>query len=395
VSLAPLVDEGCEVVVVDNASGDDRTERVVRDQNRPVRYVREDRAGLSWARRCGIAEARGELVAFVDDDVRVDGAWAQALVAAFAEVDVMGVLGLVAPAELDTRAQQDFEWHGGFGRGFDRRWLRRARGQPVEAALANTGTFGTGANMAFRRAVFSEVGPFDTALGAGTLAQGGEDLDMIFRVLEAGHTIVYEPSALVWHRHRREHAELRAQFVSWGRGMSAHLARSWVAYPHARRGLLTLAAQLLCLYHPRRVVQAVFDRRLRVSLTIAEWYGAWTGARRYLTAARTAEAAPRGRTRSAGPVLGSVDGAPPPHVVVDLDIPLPDVIPTPPAAGAVVIDVVRGSQSIGHVNVATDGRPLSRLRLVDAVVAALDVQRLDPGGAIRRALRTTLTGVSQ
>lgn len=394
-SLEPLVDERHEVLVVDNAPSDDRTERVVHARNRPMRYVREDRPGLSWARRCGVALANGQFVAFVDDDVRVDAAWAEAVVSAFAEAGVMAVLGLVAPAELDTRAQQDFEWHGGFGRGFDRRWLRRATHQAAAPAFANTGTFGTGANMAFRRTIFSEVGLFDTALGAGTPAEGGEDLDMIFRILEAGHTVVYEPAALVWHRHRRDDAALRSQVISWGRGMSAYLARSWVAYPEARQGLLTLAAQLLCLYHPRRVLQSVFDPRLRLRLTIPEWYGAWTGARRYLTTAEPVEPSPSGRSMP-GEVRGRPAGsAPQPRARVDLDGPLPDALAMPSGASTIGIEVILGGQPIGVVHLPADGQRLSPHRLVDTIVASVDVRRLDADGAVKRSIRATLTGVDR
>ncbi len=59
--------------------------------------------------------------------------------------------GLVAPLELETRAQLLFENYGGFGRGFEREWTRVdvAAGERVARRHGATGKFGTGANMAF------------------------------------------------------------------------------------------------------------------------------------------------------------------------------------------------------------------------------------------------------
>lgn len=376
-SLDRLVYADLEVLVVDNAADDAEAERVVAARERPVRYVREPRPGLSWARRRGIAEARGQIIAFVDDDVQVDPKWAQAIATRFVEQDVAGVLGLVAPLELETEAQQEFEWHGGFGRGFDRRWLRRRVDRPTAPDLASTGVFGTGANMAFRRTVFSEVGLFDANLGAGTSTEGGEDLDMIFRVLEAGHTIAYEPAALVWHRHRRERSELLRQCLSWGRGMSAYLTRSWCRYRSERRGLATLARQLLFDYHPRRVLRSVVDRRLRVRLTVGEWYGAMTGAWRYLRASRRQPWEPTTTSASSTHRLRTPP-QPAQFIDLNLDETWPDFWPNERGHDRLPVRLVRKGEALGTIEVIAGGRALSRQRVVDAVVAEIDSARLDP-----------------
>ena len=67
--------------------------------------------------------------------------------------------------------------------------------------------------MAYRRSVFDAVGPFDSALDVGTVTNGGGDLEMFFRVVKAGLPLLYEPRALVWHRHRRTMDELREQLI--------------------------------------------------------------------------------------------------------------------------------------------------------------------------------------
>ncbi|MBA3555788.1 MAG: glycosyltransferase family 2 protein, partial [Gemmatimonadales bacterium] len=195
-----------ELLVVDNAPTNDRGERVVRGRHPRVRYVREPEPGLDHARNRAIVEATGEILAFTDDDVVVDPAWARALAEAFAgDPEVVAVTGLVVPWELETDAQVLFERYRSFARGFV---PGRVKMDPSTGSMGwrygNTGRFGTGANMAFRREVFGRVGPFDPALGPGTISRGGDDLEMLFRLLKAGGALRYEPRAVVRHRHRRE-----------------------------------------------------------------------------------------------------------------------------------------------------------------------------------------------
>ena len=76
-SLLKLQTPGGEVIVVDNAPSDSSTARLVADY--PVRYVREDRIGLNWARSRGARVATGDIVIYTDDDVVVDVGWASAI----------------------------------------------------------------------------------------------------------------------------------------------------------------------------------------------------------------------------------------------------------------------------------------------------------------------------
>jgi glycosyltransferase involved in cell wall biosynthesis len=109
-----------EIIVVDNAPSTSATADFIRQTYRDVpqvRYVREDRPGLSWARNCGLMAARGEIVAFTDDDVVLDPYWLIELVKAFHVADdVMCVTGLVLPLELETPAQFLLEEFGGLAR---------------------------------------------------------------------------------------------------------------------------------------------------------------------------------------------------------------------------------------------------------------------------------------
>lgn len=103
-----------QIIVVDNASDDGgQTREAARAAE--VIYVREDRPGLDIARNSGAAAASGDIVAYTDDDVRLHPRWLERIVAPFDDPMVMGVTGLVLPAELATPAQRHFETYWGLG----------------------------------------------------------------------------------------------------------------------------------------------------------------------------------------------------------------------------------------------------------------------------------------
>ncbi|HWP47982.1 MAG TPA: glycosyltransferase [Candidatus Limnocylindrales bacterium] len=222
-ALSRLEYKTYEVIVVDNASRDQATAEVVSET--PFRSVREDRPGLNWARNRGIAEAQYDIIAYVDDDVRVDPGWLQGVATAFADPQVSAMTGLVLPAELETPAQHLFEQYGGMGKGMLPRQFQRETLRPQDLIAVHA--VGVGANMAFRRNVFEIVGNFDTALDVGTPARGGGDLDMFHRILTAGLTLRYEPTALVWHQHRRDMDGLRQQLYNNGCAFGVYLIKVW------------------------------------------------------------------------------------------------------------------------------------------------------------------------
>ena len=278
-----------DIVIVDNAPTDSTTRDVVARYAR-MRYVCEPRPGLDWARNCAVREARGEIIAFTDDDVSVEPGWIGAIAGAFAEEPhAMCVTGLVVPDELDTPAQILFERYGGFGRGFDRSVYRVPRGDSAARLYGGTGRFGTGANMAFRRAFFDREGLFDPALDVGTASNGGGDLDMFFRVLKCGHALVYEPAAMVRHRHRRDYASLKTQLANNGIGFYAYLVRTAQAYPDERFAVVRLGAWWLWWWNVRRLLRAMIrPRAFPVDLILAEFKGSFAGIRRYAAARRQA-----------------------------------------------------------------------------------------------------------
>ena len=273
-----------ELLVIDNAPRSEATRQLV-SRYPQVRYVREPRPGLDWARNRAIQEAGGEIVAYTDDDVVVDTGWVAALARVFAEnAEVMAVTGLVAPYELETESQQLFEQYGGFGRGFERQWhcLDPEDRRQAVRRYGWSGMFGTGANMAFRRSIFQRIGHFDPALGVGTPTNGGEDLEMFFRVVQEGYMLVYEPEALVWHRHRRDYASLRSQIANNGVALFAYYVRSCLAYPDQREAYARLACWWLWRWHVKRLVKSLIrPQRFPRDLIIAEFMGCFAGLTRY------------------------------------------------------------------------------------------------------------------
>ncbi|MBT1634046.1 MULTISPECIES: glycosyltransferase [Curtobacterium] len=211
-------------------------------EGRDVRLVTERRPGCSAGRNAGVAAAHGEIIAFTDDDVRVDAQWLRSIGTRFVrEPEVAAVTGMILPVELETPAQIWYEaYYGGFSgeRTFQPVTIvpddvpgvmRHAQARAVRPdgsvqkhfAVYGIGGYGAGANWAVRRSAFDAVGGFDPVLGAGVPARGGEDLAIFIDILWSGGRIGFEPRAVVHHRHRQDLAGLHGQLHSNGVGFTA------------------------------------------------------------------------------------------------------------------------------------------------------------------------------
>lgn len=209
-----------EIIVVDNAPSDDRTKQLT--ANLPLRYIREEKPGLDWARNRGIAEATYDIVAFTDDDAYVSDDWLQVINNIFSDEDIMGASGFVKPAELETPAQILFEeGYGGMGHGLRSRYILKEK--LTEKELLWASNFGIGANMAFRKKVFDDIGPFDTKLDVGTPSNGGGDVEMFHRLVAKGHLFKYDAAMSVSHYHRRDMSALKKQIFNNGRSFGCYL----------------------------------------------------------------------------------------------------------------------------------------------------------------------------
>jgi len=185
-----------EALVVDNNSTD-RTRDVVEDCCRRYpgrfRYLFEPKPGLSYARNAGIANSRGAVLAFTDDDVIVQPTWLQNLTAASHDSEWAGAGGRILPAQKFTPPpwlpDNLSDWGGILCAYFD---LGDSACELERAPY--------GANMAFRRSVFAKYGGFRIDLGPRPGSQiRNDDTEFGRRLLVAGERLRYEPSAIVYH----------------------------------------------------------------------------------------------------------------------------------------------------------------------------------------------------
>jgi GT2 family glycosyltransferase len=261
-SLRELDYPAREIVVVDNASsGRDTAELVHALHNTDPRfvYVREDRPGLARAHNPGIAPIAAPVVAFTDDDVVVDHGWLRALVDGFDRRPNVGcVTGMIFPLELETEAQDWLERYAGFNKGFEPVVFDLTDGSTDPLFPYTAGSFGSGANMAFRTDVLRGMRGFEPALGAGTEAKGGDDLAAFFDVIAAGYAIAYEPAAIVYHEHHRTFDALRRQTFGYGVGLSAYLTKTVLDDPDRVWDMLSRAPK--ALHHALSPKSAKNDR---------------------------------------------------------------------------------------------------------------------------------------
>jgi len=185
-----------EVLVVDNNSRDQTREVIEgfigRYPNR-FRYLFEPRPGKSYALNSGVRAARGDILAFIDDDVTVEPTWLQNLTAGLSGKEWAGAGGPIRPEKgfscpewlpLDGPGSM-----GGILAFFD-------RGEtPGELDLPPYGT-----NMAFRKEMFEKYGDFRTDLGPTPGSEiRNEDTEFGRRIMAGGERLRYEPAAVVHH----------------------------------------------------------------------------------------------------------------------------------------------------------------------------------------------------
>ena len=225
------------VLVVDNDPPDDRTRAVVTGFGCDrVRYVHEPRRGASVGRNRGLAEARTGVVAFTDDDTEPDPRWASRIAGAFAaDPQLTGLSGPVLAARLDTPQERAADVALAWNKGFVPRRFR-LDDPPSDTPVFpfSPGLFGIGANLAVRTGPARGLGGFDEALGPGRPTRGGEDIELLVRIVLDGGTLAYLPAAYVWHHHRPSDDELRDQLSGYALGLGAFLGKVAMD-PRARR----------------------------------------------------------------------------------------------------------------------------------------------------------------
>ncbi|MFM1920863.1 MAG: hypothetical protein RLZZ303_2497 [Candidatus Hydrogenedentota bacterium] len=181
-----------ELIVVDNNSSD-ATPEVVQQfgSHKALHYHFESKQGLSRARNRGVAESRGEIIAYLDDDVLISPGWLGAVASCFEQTgsDVVGGRSI-----LRFEAQPP----GWFGPEF-RRSLSEVDLGPLRID-AGKGQRLYGLNVSYRRKALVDAGGFRLHFGrSGGKLISGEELDLNRRIADGGGRLTYEPDALVEH----------------------------------------------------------------------------------------------------------------------------------------------------------------------------------------------------
>ena len=185
-----------EVIVVDNNSTDGTLERLqnfkVQHATLNFSFFTETNQGVAHTRTRCAKEAQGEIVAYLDDDSKAQAGWLQQIVDFFDQnEDVYSIGGKITPYFLtgipDWYSKYFFGLVGKFDQGPD---IKQLKGQ----------RYPCGANMAFRKKVFDEIGYFNTALGrSGKGLLATEEKDIYLRILKHGKKVFYLPGVEVLH----------------------------------------------------------------------------------------------------------------------------------------------------------------------------------------------------
>lgn len=234
-----------EVLVVDNGSNDNTRQVIEETRQRfeRVRYLREEKLGLSIARNAGVDRAAGAIICFLDDDAVASPHFVREVLSSFEDPEVACVAGKIVAAWPDGAAPPWFTPRYGnvvaqtaFGE--KARWMK-----PNE--------FPFGANMSFRREIFRRLGGFAENLGKrGGNNIWGEEIDLCHRMQESGLRFFYNPESCVNHIVGRARAT-QPYFVEsiFGKGVTegyqklAHRGRAvFTAYLFLKAGRLALVS---------------------------------------------------------------------------------------------------------------------------------------------------------
>jgi GT2 family glycosyltransferase len=174
-------------------------------------YIRSAKPGASRARNEGWKRARHKLVAFIDDDVRVDIGWADAFAhAATSHLDASFVTGRVG---VPPRLNPEFPL------------ALMVEAEPFRIDASTPNPIGHTANVVVRREALERIGGFDEALGSGATYRAAEDQDLFDRLFALGRVGWYAPEASATHEPWRGRREILPLEWSYGIGTGARLVK--------------------------------------------------------------------------------------------------------------------------------------------------------------------------
>lgn len=223
----------CELLVIDNNSSDNTKEVVmsIAEKDSTIKYYFESKQGLSEARNSGIKLSKGDIIAFVDDDVYFDPFWLIEVVRIFQDYPEASCMGgkSIPQFEIgkpDWITDNLLTLYGSTNSGDTIKWM-----------LYPEHPFGL--NMAFKRAAFDQIGVFNLGLGRKKKnLLSNEESEVFWRVNQTGLRVIYTPKALLHHRipHERTRKEWVLARYYW-QGISSIVFDQLIA-PQSRLALL-------------------------------------------------------------------------------------------------------------------------------------------------------------
>jgi GT2 family glycosyltransferase len=193
-----------EVIVVNDGSTD-ATPVIAREYD--VHLINTEQQGLSTARNVGLRAAKGDIVAYIDDDAYPDEHWLDYLAAAFLRTNHVGIGGPNIPPAHD---------------GFMADCVAHSPGGPVHVLLTDElAEHIPGCNMAFNKSALQAIGGFDPQFRSA-----GDDVDICWRLQARGWTLGFSPSAVVWHHRRNSLTAYWRQQKGYGKA-EALLEAKW------------------------------------------------------------------------------------------------------------------------------------------------------------------------
>lgn len=193
ITLSQLIDQeytSCEIIVVDQSYVHDKeTEEYLKSVSKEIRYIRLDKPNLCYARNVGIEQSTGEIVLFVDDDVRVARDFVANHARNYDEPSIVSVVGQVLDARNPNPLNVQPEMKAYFF-GRVKSVLHSNRRGLIDG--------GRGCNMSFRKEIFKDIGYFDENLSV----RDETDIFMRIKARSAGE-VIFEPRAGVYHLETR------------------------------------------------------------------------------------------------------------------------------------------------------------------------------------------------
>ena len=231
--------EDWEIIVVDDGSGDHTPgflqPFIARSKIR-IRGLRQENRGPAAARNLGIRNARGTIIAFLDDDCIPFPNWLEEITSNYSE-GVGGIGGRIIPRQTNS-------WIG--------QYCAHKKSHETPVFLNASVDYLITANASFSRKALNDSGGFDEQYRY----PGGEDPDLSRRIRKMGYTLKYNPSAGVNHQHRETLMSLTRTYYRYGLGEAINYQKRKAHRPR----LINFAVTLLwVIAFPLSILKTPWD----------------------------------------------------------------------------------------------------------------------------------------